>query len=657
MKKERKKRLRHIAERRRERQERRAAEEIVGTLTVASAGYGFVKRNDGDDDDIFIPAPMVNNAIDGDVVKVELLPPRSPLPGEPERGPAGRVIEIVERKRDIFVGELLENNRIRPLNTRLPDEIVLHGSRRGAEKGDWVKFRLDDAGNGVWRGEVEAPLGRAGVLAADLDAVMAEFHIPARYTAEEDLAAQQIVPREISRVDRRDLFVVTIDPADAKDFDDALSVVPNDDPALVTIGVHISDVAAYIAPKSEFDQAAAKRGFSCYLPGRTLPMLPPALTKKISLQAGQDSFAHTVFLDVDRATGEIVASRREHSLIRVAWRLDYPTVQKFADENVSPAEWDDPLRDALKILLETTRKMRAFRAAKEAFIELPLPEIRILCSEGENKILGLEKKLSAESEQLVEECMLAANSAVGNELLERGIAGIFRVHPEPEAEKAMEFADLMQDGFQLPCGDITERANCNHFISRLSGDPRREVILSALLRSLPRAYYAAEASIHFALGKLRYSHFTSPIRRYPDLTVHQQLWNFDSQMRLRNHHSLEKVAEMSSELEENNDNAYYAASDRLKLRYLEEKLEAGDDTLYNGVISRVLSGGLQVDIAELGIYGFVPLGQLGGKFDRGKNGLREAHGVRTFCCGDAIKVRLAQIDFDRNSAVFVPAGK
>ncbi len=656
MKKERKKRLRHIAERRRERQERRAAAEIVGTLTVAAAGYGFVRQEDGGDD-IFIPAPMVNDAIDGDVVKVEILPPRVSVPGDAERGPAGRVIEVLERKRDVFVGELLENNRIRPLNTRLPDEIFLHGSRHGAQKGDWVKFRLDDAGDGVWRGEIESSLGRAGVLAADLDAVMAEFHIPARYTAEEDLAAQQIVPREISRVDRRDLFVVTIDPADAKDFDDALSVVPNENPDLVTIGVHISDVAAYIAPKSDFDQAAAMRGFSCYLPGRTLPMLPPALTKKISLQAGQESFAHTVFLDVDRATGEIVASRREHSLIRVAWRLDYPTVQKFADENVSPAEWDDALRDALKILLETTRKMRSFRAHKEAFIELPLPEIRILCSEGENKILGLEKKLSAESEQLIEECMLAANSAVGNELIERGIAGIFRIHPEPEEEKALEFSDLMKEGFQLSCGDITERTNCNHFISRLPDDPRREVILSALLRSLPRASYAAEASIHFALGKLRYSHFTSPIRRYPDLAVHQQLWNFDSKMRLRNHHSLEKVAEKASELEENNDNAYYAASDRLKLRYLEEKLEAGEDMLFDGVIARVLSGGLQVDIAELGIYGFVPLGQLGGSFDRGKAGLRETHGLRSYCCGDTIKVRLAQIDFDRNSAVFVPAGR
>ncbi len=656
MKKERKKRLRHLAERRMERQARRSAGELTGVLTVTNNGFGFVAPENGDED-VFIPAPMVNGAIDGDRVKVELLPPRPPLPGEAEKGPAGRVIEIIERKRDAFVGELLDGNRIRPLNTRLPDEIVLKGGRRGARKGDWVKFHIGDGENGVWSGEIESSLGRAGVLAADLDAAMAEYHLEGRYSAEEDAAAEAIVPREIARADRRNLLAVTIDPVDAKDFDDALSIVPGDDPNIVTIGVHISDVAAYIAPKTTFDQAAAKRGFSCYLPGRTLPMLPPALTKKISLQVGQESFAHTVFLDVDRATGEVKAFRREHSLLRIAYRLDYPAVQKFADENVAPDTWSAELRETLKVLLDVTRKMRRFRAEKEAFIELPLPEIRILCSEGENKILGLEKKLSAESEQLVEECMLAANSAVGTELIERGIAGIFRVHPEPETEKAMEFADLMQDGFHLACGDITERSNCNHFIASLPDDPRREVIMSALLRSLPRAYYAAEASIHFALGKLRYSHFTSPIRRYPDLTVHQQLWNFDSQMRLRNHHSLEKVAEMCSELEENNDNAYYAASDRLKLRYLEEKLEAGDDALYDGVIARVLSGGLQVDVPELGIYGFVPLGQLGGNFDRGKNVLHEAHGVRSYRCGDALKVRLARVDFDRNSAVFVPAGR
>ncbi|MCQ2378101.1 MAG: ribonuclease R [Victivallaceae bacterium] len=655
MKKERKKRLRHIAERRRERENRRAAEEITGVLTMTQSGFGFVARGEGDD--IFIPAKMVNQAIDGDVVKVQLLPPRPVSPGEPVRGPAGRIVGIVERKREEFVGELLAGNRIRPLNARMPDEIVLHGSRHGAQRGEWVKFRLDGADGDIRYAAVVRPIGRAGVIAADLDAVMEEYRLPGRYTPEDDAAASEIVPRKIARIDRTALAAVTIDPADAKDFDDALSISPHPDPKLVTLGVHISDVAAYIAPQSRFDRGAEKRGFSCYLPGRTLPMLPPGLTARISLRAGENSLAHSVFLDVDRTTGEVVASRREHSVIRVRHRLAYPDVQKFSDENVAPAAWPESLRADLRGLLDITRKMRAFRAAHENFIDLPLPETRVLCAENENRILGLDRRISAESEGLVEECMLAANSAVGNELVERGVAGIFRVHPAPETEKTMEFSDLMNDAFHLVCGDISDRKNCNGFIASLPDDPRREVILSALLRSLPRASYSAGAALHFALGKMRYCHFTSPIRRYTDLVVHQQLWNSDSKVRLRNAHTLEKIAAYCSRTEENNDAAYYAANDRLKLRYLEERLENGDDNLYESVVARVLSGGLQIDVPELGIYGFVPVEQLGGRFDRQDGALRQRYGKRSYKCGDYLYVRLARIDFARGSAVFVPAGR
>lgn len=353
--------------------------------------------------------------------------------------------------------------------------------------------------------------------------------------------------------------------------------------------MHISDVAAFIAPKSKFDKQAEKRSFSCYLPGRTLPMLPKALTAKISLQAGVNSNAHSVFLTVEKETGRVVSFRRCHTVVKVDHRLNYEEVQEFLDHGKAPADWSDGLKKELRLMLDVTRNMRKYRKAAEGFIELDLPEVRVLCSEADNKILGMVSKMPRESEQLVEECMLAANSAVGTELGEKGIAGIYRVHPQPDPEKIAEFTGIMEDSFGLTPGDLTERKACNAFLAGLPDDPRRPVILSLMLRSMPRAYYLEKPALHFGLGKTRYAHFTSPIRRYPDLIVHQQLWNYDTKTRTRTAATMTRVAADCSMKEENNDAAYFAANDRLKLRYLEERLDAGLDNFYEGVIVKVVA--------------------------------------------------------------------
>ena len=665
MKKDRKKRLRRIEERRAERRERHrnTGELRTGTLKMTQSGFGFVTLDPDPEnapaptDDVFIPAKFVGSALDGDRVRVELLPPRPPKYGEPERGPAGKIVEVIERKRNAIVGELLAGSRVRPLNSRLPEEIFVRGARRGATRGDWVKLRLDGEHDGEWYGAITGVIGRSGVIAADLDAVLAEYDLKGPYTEAEDAEALAVEPREITRSRRTDLFVITIDPFDAKDFDDALSLRRGPVAGTVELGVHISDVAAYIPPKSKFDQAAASRGMSCYLPGRTLPMLPKSLTAKISLQQGELSRAHSVFLTVDKKSGRVLNSRREHTLIKVNHRLNYDEVQDFVDGVKTPEEWDDKLKRTLKSLVDLTRRMRACRAETEQFIELPLPEIRVLCDEQTNQIQGINGRISREAENLVEECMLAANSAVGTELVERGIAGIYRVHPEPDPEKSAEFNDYISESFGLNPGDITNRAACNKFIKSLPDDPRRSVILSALLRSLPRASYSDAPEIHFALGKFKYCHFTSPIRRYPDLTVHQQLWSFDSGKRTRTRTTMEHVAQLCSELEESIDAASFAANDRLKLRYLEERLESGAENLYEGVIARVLTAGLQVEIGELGLYGFVPRENLFGEFSRRGSSMRQSRGSRGYKPGDYIYLQLARIDFSRGSAIFVPAGR
>ena len=664
MKKERKKRLARLAERKDRRHAAKMTATVPGILKMTASGYGFVVPRKGehftgpleDDTEIFIPPKFDNGAIDGDEVMVELLPPR-PGSGDDRKGPCGRVVEILRRRRAEFVGELLSGNRVRPLNNRLPQEIRLTGARRGAAHGDWLKLRLLEGGDGVWRAAAAKVIGKAGVVAADLDAVMCEYELPPRYSADDDAAALTISPREIEREDRTDLTVITLDPVDAKDFDDALSVVDGDRPGTAVVGVHISDVAAYIAPNSRFDLAAAQRGFSCYLPGRTLPMLPPGLTARISLHTGVDSLAHSVFLTIDEKTGEILSRRRCHTKIRISRRLDYDGVQNFLDSGRAPAEWSAADTATIRRLAALSALLRRRRAEIENFIELPLPEVRVLCDEKTNRITGIESRLSRPSEQLVEEFMLAANSAVGEEMRASGIAGIYRVHPEPEPEKSMEFAEVMEQSFHLAPGDIADRKGCNRFIASLPDDPRRNVILGMLLRSMARAGYSAKGDLHYALGKVNYCHFTSPIRRYTDLTVHQQLWNFDRKVRTRRSATMENIAAAMSECEERCDNASNAANDRLKLRYLEERLEAGDMEMLEGVITKVVNAGLQVAVGELGIFGFVPTEQLRGSFCRARGGMRESQGHREYKVGDYIYLRLARIDFSRNSAIFVPAGR
>ena len=321
MKKSRKIRLRRIADRAARRRAMRDGECVTGVITMTAGGYGFVMPEEGTKkDEVFVPAKFAGFALDGDTVKVKILPPRAGHPEDSEKGAVGKVVEILDRQRKSFVGKLVEGSFVAPLNKRMPEIISIYGSRKGAVRGDWVRIKCESSEHGELTGRIGEVIGRAGVLSADLDAVMAEFELQGKYSEEDEKLARDIVPAEIPRSDRRELFILTIDPFDAKDFDDALSVEDNGD-GTYTLGIHIADVAAYIRPKERFDKLAKLRGFSCYLPGRTLPMLPAGLTAKISMQENQDSLAHTVFLKVD-SEGKVLSGTREHTLVKVVQRLD-----------------------------------------------------------------------------------------------------------------------------------------------------------------------------------------------------------------------------------------------------------------------------------------------------------------------------------------------
>ena len=639
---------------------------FVGNISINPNGFGFVKVLSEDentpDKDWFVPAKYLAGAMHGDTVRIALMEPDKRFQDDKKPNQAAQVVEIIQRARKTIVGVMISRDQVRPLDKRLPHDILITGNLHGAKKGDWVEIRPDYDGEIIPRkrttrksisrqlagisASVVRKLGQAGVIQADLDAVCTEYNLPDFYTLEEETAAAAIEPQQISRIDLRDRFTVTIDPFDAKDYDDAVSLAPGQTADTVELGVHIAEVAAWITPGSYFDKKAGTRGFTAYLPGRTINMLPKGLTRNISMTAGVDAPAHTILFEVEKATGKILSGKRIHSLIHVNHRLDYDTVQRFYDNRKAPESWDTILRNTLREMLDITTKMRRLRQAEEQFLDLEIPEIRVVCDEVNNKILGLENHLQRPSEELVEECMLAANSFVAAELLAKHIPGLYRIHPEPEPEKLEEFAALSENSFNIPAGDLSNRQACKKYLKSLPDTPAKAPLLNAFLRSLPRASYQEENALHYGLGKILYSHFTSPIRRYSDLLLHQQLWAADTHHALKSNKTMQRWGVTLSELENNNDEAYYAASTRMKIRYLEEMLLGGRENVFNALITKVTNSGAVIELPELGLQGFVNVCDLPGGYRSEEKALQNCH------IGKMLTVALDDIDFVKAAATF-----
>jgi ribonuclease R len=633
----------------------------TGILSVSAGGFGFVALETGPDEDkqpdLFIPPRFVGQGMDGDKVEVELLP--QDRYREPGHGAAARIVDIIEHGRTLIVGELLAGHKVRPINKKIRDDIQISGSLCGAKRGDWVNVELLHASgvelNGMRRGVIRGKVGRAGTIIGDLDAVCSEFSLPEPYSAEDNKEADEMEITPIKRRDLSNIFCVTIDPEDAKDYDDAVSIMPGEDENEVLVGVHIADVAAWIRPDTKWDTEAIYRSFTAYLPGRTLPMLPKSLTAKISLQPGEPCPAHTVMMTIHKISGRILKAERCHSYIKITKRLSFQQVQKYIDTG-DKGDWDETFCNSMDELIALYKNMRQYRKKTDKFLEMAIPEIRVICNEETNEITGMVRKEQREADQLIEEFMLAANTEVAKEMVAKSIPGIYRVHPEPELEKLDEFGNFCIASFDMYPGDLSNRANCNKFLESIPDGPNKPIILSAFLRSLQRAYYLENSELHFGLGKGRYSHFTSPIRRYPDLAVHQQLWSADTNARLKSKKTMAKISAECTEKEQNNDEAWYAANDRMKLRYMEQQLEANPEEMHEGVVARITSAGMLADIPKMGVYGFIPLEQLNGRFkyDKTNEMLYSVRGHQEYHPGDVIFLRLAGIDFIKGSAIFQP---
>jgi ribonuclease R len=498
---------------------------VPGRLQVTSGGYGFVILDAGGKD-IFVPADRLGGAWDGDRV---LCRP-NPLRTEGDR-PSGEVVRIIERHNKLVVGTL-EYARgyaiLRPDSPRLQERVLLTPESVGKlEGGMRVVARMvwpEDSGEREPFGEVVEVLGEADDPEVETRAVIVKYGLKAEFDPA-TLAEAKAVPATVTpemmegRTDYRNVPTFTIDGEDAKDFDDAISVerLEGKKDGLLRVGVHIADVSYYVAEGTSLDKEAQQRATSVYLPGRVLPMLPEELSNGIcSLVEGEPRLALSAFMDITR-TGEVKAFKLKETVIQSDARLTYGQVQEFAEGGRLPPGKRKLERD-IKVLLSLTQELRKQRIGAGA-LDFQFTEAKV--DVDEQGALHVTPVRSDAARQLIEELMLLANRKVAEELSKRDVPALFRVHEDPSEEKILALQKaLARLGYTLDLEHAGPQ-DLQAILRQAAGKPESQLVNTLLLRSLKQARYSSENLGHYGLAFENYLHFTSPIRRYPDLVVHR----------------------------------------------------------------------------------------------------------------------------------------
>ncbi len=633
------------------------ADLVTGRLSVHPAGFGFLTPEKAGGPDVFIAAEDIGTGMHRDrvVARISLEPPS----GRVKRRREGRVIRILERAHDTIVGTLQRSRNfyyVVPDDPRFVHDIYVRPiaaaqedrrSQTDAQVGDKVVVRLDD-----WQsrhvnpeGEIIEVLGPATAPGVDVLSVIRKYHLPTEFPREvleqaeripENVDAQQITGRE----DLRNQFIVTIDPDDARDFDDAIHVenLPNGGWQL---GVHIADVAAYVEPGSALDREARRRGNSVYLPDRVIPMLPERLSNGVcSLKPEVDRLTHSVFIQFNKR-GVARSARFARSVIRSARRLTYK--QAYAVLKSPPS---DRLGERLHLAWGLAALLRRKRFEHGA-LDLDFPEVKVWV-DAHGKPVRLERVENDESHQLIEEFMLAANEAVARELKKRAIPTVYRVHENPDSEKLAEYREFALS-FGYKVGDLTHRAELQRLLAEIRGKPEEQALKVGLLKSLKRARYDPQPLGHYGLAKTNYLHFTSPIRRYADLVVHRALGSNTAARRSYQMGMAEiaSLAEHISTTERNAADAEIDAAQMKKLEFFQRQLDQRNPQIFRAAIVDVRNYGLLVELPDALLTGLIHVSSLADDFYVFEPARRQLIGRRSrkrFQVGDNLSVFVARVD-------------
>src|SRR5437870_447050 len=645
------------------------ADLVAGKLSIHQAGYGFLIPETPGEPDIFIAAENIGTAMHGDrvVARISRDEPYGRIKGRRE----GRVIRILERAHDTIVGTLQRSRNfyyVVPDDPRFVHDIYVRPERAqrlgtSASVGDKVVVRMEpwESRHVNPEGEITQVLGPASAPGIDMLSIIRKYHLPAEFPKDvldqaerisENIDARQLEERE----DLRNEFIVTIDPDDARDFDDAIQVEKTG--SGWRLGVHIADVATYVRPGSALDREARQRGNSVYLPDRVIPMLPERLSNGVcSLKPGVDRLTHSVFIHFDKH-GNAKSARFARSVIRSAHRLTYK--QAYAILTAAPG---DQLGERLHLAWELAALLRQ-RRFEHGALDLDFPEVKVWVDKDGHPV-KLERVENDKSHQLIEEFMLAANESVARELKKRAVPTIYRIHENPDPEKLAEFREFVL-GFNYTVGDVTHRAELQRLLAATRGKPEEQALKVGLLKSLKRARYSPQPLGHYGLAKANYLHFTSPIRRYADLVVHRALGRDTAGTRGRSARSagahrhpdmaeIASIAEHISVTERTAADAEVDAVQMKKLEFFQRQLDAHNPQIFRASIVDVRNYGLMVELPDALIAGLIHVSSLTDDFYLFEPARRQLIGRRSrkrFSVGGELSVFVARVDLFKRQVDF-----
>jgi ribonuclease R len=636
---------------------------IVGRIHINRQGYGIVEAEEPERREVYIASQFLKTALDGDLVEVSLFArPFAPrVRGAKDRRVEGEIIAVLKRQRSTVVGRLEHSKNFHfvvPDDRSIPRDIYIpRDSLSGARHGDKVVVALEpwESEHLNPEGRVIEVLGQAGVAKTEVLSVARAFglptHFPSNVLQEAKRISSSISDSERHRLDLRDIICFTIDPEDAKDFDDAVSleVLPDGNGRL---GVHIADVSHYVKEGSALDQEALKRGTSVYLVNEVIPMLPEKLSNDVcSLKPQEDRLTYSVFMTVT-PQGTVKDYEIEKSVIRSKRRFTYEEVQKILD--TGKGEHADILRE-----MQTLSRILLQKRLREGGIDFETVETKFRFDK-EGFPLEIIKKVRLDSHRLVEEFMLLANQTVAKHIgmAQRGDGKrpfIYRIHDSPDPERLRDLSNFVAKfGHKLHVNGVNAKA-IEKLIESVRGTPEEYVINEVAIRSMAKAVYSEKNIGHFGLGFNYYTHFTSPIRRYPDLVVHRLLYEYSEGMkgerRVQHSKRLPSICQQSSDMERR---AIEAERESVKVKQVEYMARHLGDEL-EGIISSVTNFGLFVEINDLLIEGLVRMRDLGDDYyvyDEKNYALIGRRTRKRYRLGDKIAVQVVRVDLEEREIDF-----